>query len=301
MISSVDPRSQRFLEILQGLNSRMEKLQAQMASGKRLNSPSDEPVSVIPLLEVRARLASLEQTQSNLSRLKTEVDTGESAMQSAVKLMDRIRTLGMSGASGVQTAATRSSIADEIGSLLTDLAGLANSQVDGRYIFSGDGDQTAAYLLDLTQTPPWGTYQGSQATKKLLDTNSVAFPVSKTAQEIFDNPDPTINAFQAVENLRQALLANDDSALKAALQPLAAVSEHLNSVLSFYGNTQRRIDEATNSGEQLKVRLTQEQSGLEDLDATQAIVELQSLKFSQQAALDVKSKMPRVSLFDYLG
>ena len=44
-------------------------------------------------------------------------------MQSAVKLMDRVRTLSMTGASNMQTAETRQSIADELGTIMEAVGG----------------------------------------------------------------------------------------------------------------------------------------------------------------------------------
>ena len=59
--------------------------------------------------------------------------------------------------------------------------------------------------------------------------------------------------------------------------------------------------EASDTTARLKLPMETERAGLEDTDITEAIVELQQLKFTQQAALEVRGKMPKVSLFDYIG
>lgn len=301
MIRSLDAAANRFLDGLRGLNTRLEKVQRQVASGKRVEAPSDGPDAVASLMSANADLARLEQTQANLGRFKTEVDGAEGALQVAVQLFDRVRTLGMTGASGIQTALTRQGIADEIQSLIERMAGLANTQVDGRYVFSGDADQTAAFALDWTSTPPWGAYQGAAATRRAIHPTGVTFRVSMDAGTIFDNSDPQKNVFAAMENLRQALLANDDAALQTALAGLAGVSAHLNSALMFYGNVQSQIGEALDTGAKMKLRLESQVSGIEDADVTEAIVELQQVRFTQQAALEVRASVPKRSLFDYLG
>ena len=118
MINSLDARNEWFLQNLASINTRLERAQREVASGKRLIVGSDEPDSVPDLMQTKADLVRLSQTSTNLGRLKTEVDAGELALQESVKLFDRVRTLGQTGASGVQNASTRKGIAEEIGSIL---------------------------------------------------------------------------------------------------------------------------------------------------------------------------------------
>jgi len=300
MIRTLDAATERFLDSLRSLNTRLERAQRQMASGKRVETPSDAPHSVASLMQAHADLSRLDQTNANLGRVQTEVDAAEGAMQNAVKLFDRLRTLGMTGASGVHTAVTRQGIAEEVGSILERLVGLANTEVDGRFIFAGDGDQAPAYSADLNQNPPWSSYQGLAATRRAMHPTGITFAVAKNASDIFDDPNGN-STFQAVENLRQALLANDDSSIQAALAPLSDVSAHLNSMLTFYGNVQSQLDEATDTGARLKLRLETQVSGIEDADVTETIVELQQARFNQEAALQMRASIPKTSLFDYLG
>ena len=301
MSSYLDAASDRYLGALADLNTRIDRAQRAVSSGRRVNTASDDPDVLNNLMAVRSSRARLEQTKSNLSRISTEVDTGEQALESAVKLFDRVRTLGTAGANTTQTAETRQSLADELSGILERMTGLADTQVDGRYIFSGDSDQTPAYTLDMTQTPPWNAFAGTPSTRLALHPTGVTFAIAKNAQEIFDNPDPTKNAFAAIENLRQALLANDDAAIQTALQPLANVSSHLNSMLSFYGNVQSQVTEATDTASKMATQLESERAALEDADMTTSITELQQARYQQQIALEVRAKLPKTSLFDYLG
>ncbi len=301
MIRSLDAATNRFLDNLRGLNSRLERAQQQVASGRRVSTPSDAPDSIVSLVSAKADLSRLAQIQANLSRFRTEVDGAEGVLQQAVKLFDRVRTLGMTGASSIQTAVTRQGIADELQSLLERMVGIANSQVDGRFVFAGDSDQTPPYALDWSGSPPWSAYQGSAATRTAIHPTGVTFRVSLDAQWIFENPDPTVNVFSSIENLRQALLSGDEDAMRTALAPLAEVAAHLNAALMFYGNVQTQIAEALETASAMSLRLRTQMSGLEDADLTEAIVELQQVRFTQEAALQVRAASPRRSLFDYLG
>lgn len=299
---SMDASSMRFLESLRQMETRLSRAQREATTGKRITSPSDAPDSISSLLEARAGLARLEQIQTNLGRIKSETDGAEQALQNAVRLFDEVRTLGMSGASGVQTALTRQGIAGQLGSILERLVGLANTNVGGRYVFAGDHDTNLAYdPADLTQSPPWGPYLGTPSTRHAQHPTGVLFRVGMSAEEIFNNPNPGLSVFAGIENLRQALLANDEDAMRGALAPLADLSAHLNAALSFHGNVQSQIAEALDTGSKLKLRLHAEVSGMEDTDMTSAILESQQLMFQRETAMRIRGTMPRRSLFDYLG
>lgn len=301
MIRSLDAATNRFLDGLRDLNARMERAQRQVAGGKRVAEPSDDPDRVVSLVSAKADLARLDQIRANLSRFRTEVDGAEGMLQQAVKLFDRVRTLAMTGASGIQTETTRRGIADEIQTLLERMVGIANTQVDGRYVFSGNADQTAPYELDWSGAPPWGAYLGAAATREAIHPTGVTFRVSRDAQWIFDNPDPGRNVFRSIESLRQALLSGDESAMRTALEPLADVAAHLNAALMFYGNVQTQIAEALETASSMSLRLKTQIGGIEDADLTEAIVELQQVRFTQEAALQVRAAAPRRSLFEYLA
>jgi hypothetical protein len=70
------------------------------------------------------------------------------------------------------------------------MGGLAATQTEGRYIFSGDSDHQAPYIIDLTQSNPVSAYMGSAATRAALKPDGTTFPVSETPQPMFDSSDP---------------------------------------------------------------------------------------------------------------
>jgi flagellar hook-associated protein 3 FlgL len=298
----MDAPSIRFLENLRQMEVRLGRAQREVATGKRIVSSSDGPDTISTLLQARADLARLEQTQTNLVRIKSETDGAEQALQNAVRLFDEVRALGTSGANGFQTALTRQGIAGQVGSLLERMVALANTNVGGRFVFSGDRDIDLAFNpADLGQNPPWGAYLGAPATRQAVHPTGVLFQVGMTAEDIFNNADPAKNVFAGIENLRQALLANDDAAILSALAPLADLSSHLNAALAFHGNVQSQITEAMDTGARLKLRLTTEVSGMEDVDMTASILESQQLMYQREASLRMRGSMPQRSLFDYLG
>jgi flagellar hook-associated protein 3 FlgL len=300
MIPSLDTATNLFLNTLAKTQLGLDRVQAQLGTGKRILQASDDPDSVSRLLAVRAELGRVEQTQKNLARLETEVDGAEGALNGAISLFDRVRVLGANGASSLRDPSTRRILADELGSILERLTGLANTHVDGRYLFAGDTDQTRPYDLDLAQEPPWTSYQGAASTRLAEHPLGFQFKVGLEASYIFDNSSAGLSVLSAVEGLRQALLASDDGAIDAAIANFPAVSTHLNQMLTFYGNVQSQVRDAIRVAGKQQLDLEAQLSSIEDADVVAAVVRLEQLRLQQQSALQARSAVPRTSLFDYL-
>jgi flagellar hook-associated protein 3 FlgL len=301
MLSSLNPSAQQFVDNLNTVTERMARAQQEVSSGLKVSQVSDAPDSISLLLQAHANLSSTEQTLSNLGRVKTEVDAGEKALENAVNLFEQARTLGAQGATDTQTAASRATIAQQLDSIVQEMVGLTGTNVEGRYIFSGDTDQQAPYTYNAALVNPVSAYLGAASTRLVQHPNGTTFSVALTAQQIFDSANPANNVFTAIENLSAALTANNDPAIQAAVSALPAVGDYLNSQLASYGAIQNKVARATSLGQTLQIQMRTEVGNLQDADITQAILEMTQAQTQEQAALQSRARLPRTTLFDYLG
>jgi flagellar hook-associated protein 3 FlgL len=301
MINSLKPADEQFLASARAINDRLETAHRQIGTGRRVNSSSDDPDQVGTLLATRAELSRYTQVDSNLGRLKTEVDTGETALAAASKLMERASTLAAQGVSGIVSAETRMQLAGEIEALLHQAVSLSATTVEDRYVFSGNNDSVVPYTID--PSPPFvvSSYGGSAGTKRALNAQGGTFEVGRTAEEIFDHPAPEKNVFTSLRALRDGLLANDTTAIQEALALTKSAGQHVNTMHAAYGTAQNRIAAALDTGKFAITRLNAQISRIEDADLTAAILELNQSTIDQQAAFQARAKLPRGSLFDYLG
>ena len=106
MISSLNPINQAFIDNLNSIVDRMNTDQLDISSGVTMQQVSDSPDQVSALLQQRAALSASQQISTNLGTVKSEVDSGEQALESAVQLFDQVQTTGAEGANGTQTAAS---------------------------------------------------------------------------------------------------------------------------------------------------------------------------------------------------
>lgn len=310
MMRGIPSSTERFLIDINRLQKRSVKAQQQLASGLKISKVSDSPDEVSRLLSARANLESVLQTQQNLGRIKVEVDTAERALQNSVSLVERARTLGAQGSNDLQGAATRQQIADELQGILERLVTAAATAVEGRYVFSGDADQTPPYSLDLSMPNGVGSYQGAAANRKVADASGLLFSTGQSADLIFDSADAEQNVFGAVNGMRRALLAVDNPpdppdptipTVSEALHRLDTASRYLNQRLSTYGLIQNRVRESLDGAARLEISQRAQIAGIEEADLAQAAVELTQTRTNLEAALQARATSPRRSLFDVLG
>jgi flagellar hook-associated protein 3 FlgL len=301
MIRATNIDTERFLNAIDRLSERMSKTQQRIASGKRIQSIADEPDQIARLLELRASLSRIERTQTNLKHFQTEADAAEKALSEAVKLVERARVLGAQGVTGTQTAATRAGMAVEVRNLVQQLAGLSNTYVAGRYLFSGDLDATAPFTYTPGVSPAVSPYAGSTPTREALGPTGQSFPVARSGEEIFAHPAPERNVFASLIALHDALAANDEAGIAAALANVTSAGEHLNEQLAFYGGVQNNIADSQRIAADLRIRFAAELSAAEDADLVAAISEMKTLELTRDATLGAQARFPKRSLFDYLG
>jgi len=301
MIDSLSASSQSFLTGISQINQTLDTAQEQLTTGLKINNVSDDPDQISELLATRADLTQTQQVTTNLDQVNTEVNTAQSTLQSAESLVEQAQTLGAQGASDMDSASTRQDLANQLGSVLQGLVSDANTTVEGRYIFSGDSDQTAPYSIDLTQQNPVSAYQGSAATRQIQGADGSLITVSLTAQQIFDSADSSQNVFTSISNLRQALLNNDSAGVSSALADVETSGTYINQQLAFYGNVQDQLSAATTYAQNYTTQLQTQLSGLQDADETQAITQMTEASTNLQAAMISRSQMPRQTLFDFLA
>jgi flagellar hook-associated protein 3 FlgL len=299
MIQNINPSADAFLAAVNQLQAKEQRAQEEIGSGLRVNQPSDDPSVVSDILQINSSLARNTQIGLNLSSVTAEVSGAEQALSSAVSTLDTVATLGSEGANFNRSAADRTQIAVQIQDQLQNLVANANTSVGNRYVFSGDSDQTAPYALDLTTTTGATTYAGSAATRQVEDPRGGTFAVAQTAQQIFDAPGASV--FAAVNAVRVALLADDQTGVTTALANLKTAQDSLNSSLSYYGGVQNQVADATAATTAIGLQLTTNLSGVRDADVVQVTSDLQTAQLQLQAAFATRAKYPATSLFNFLA
>jgi flagellar hook-associated protein 3 FlgL len=324
MTTNLNPANALFLANLNRVEQQLAEANSQISSGKKITVASDAPDQIDPLLQLRADRQHNTQIQSNLVLAQTDAQAADNALTGAISLMDQATTLAAEGANSTETAASRASMAPEVQSLLEQMVSFSQTQVQGRYIFSGDQDESPSYQLDLNNSDGSGVDQLTTAgsTRVIEDPAGGTFAASMSAAEIFGptvqgvdgdgnpltdaNGNPVYvpapdNTFAALNGLRVALLNNDTAGIDTAIDSIKQSSAQLNSAQSFYGGVENSIQNASNFATNYDTQLQTEIGNIQDADIPSAALELTQANTDLEAAMTMQGKMPTSTLFNYLA
>ena len=305
MTPSINPNSEIFLSNLQQIQNRIGTAEQQLSSGLRVSVASDDPDEISSILQLRAQIAGVQQTQENLSNATPQVESGENAIQQSIQVLDTATSLATEAAGSTSNASQRQDEIPQVQGLLQQLLSLSQTAVNGQYIFSGDLSGQPQYTLaangnsvqQMTQPGPPGQIQ---------DANGLPISIGLTAQQIFDDQDANGNptaasAFAAVTGLLTALQNDDGQGILTAVTNIQTASAHLNDESSFYGAAQNDLTAAGNSASQALIQLQQQLSNEQDADAAQSSLDLTTATTAEQAAMSAQAMLKPQSLFNYLG
>jgi flagellar hook-associated protein 3 FlgL len=138
----------------------------QVATGLRVNQPSDDPAASANMVTSLAASANVDQYTENISAVTSQMQTADSAISSVVTSLNSAITMGTSGAGGIVSTANKQAIATEVQGVLSSVVAQANVSYQGVYLFGGSANTTAPLVAAST------TYTSAQG--------SVALPLSAT-------------------------------------------------------------------------------------------------------------------------
>jgi flagellar hook-associated protein 3 FlgL len=308
MTPGISPSSELFLSNLQKIESRISTAERQLSSGLRVSQASDAPDQISSILQLRAQIAGVQQTQENLSTVTPQVQSAGSAIQQAIQVLDTATSMATEASGSTTSATQQTEMAPQVQGLLRQLVSLSQTSVNGQFIFNGDhgGESSYGYTMNAAGdgvVPP-ATQPGPPG--QIGDINGVPISLGLTGQQIFDdqgaNGQPAAdNVFAAVTGLLTARQKNDTAGVETALTNIQAASVHLNDESSFYGAAQNDITDANNSATTTLAELQQQLSNEQDADAATAAENLQSALTDEQAAMEAQAQYKPQSLFNYLS
>jgi flagellar hook-associated protein 3 FlgL len=306
MISSLGGSNDQFLASLNVLQNDMSEADEQLSSGLRVNQASDAPQSIQDIFEARAELGQANTSAQTLTTIQGQVQAADSAVQSAIQILNQAVSLGTQGSSSGVSETTLSSLASQVQGLQAQLVAISRTEVGGVYVFSGDASGSPPYQVDTSS--PSGVDQlitPQQSTLQVAGPTGVTFQISMTAQDLFDQQDsqgnPTANnAFVALNGLVQALQSGDTTTINQALSALQTASDYVNSQTGFYGTAENNVSSALDLAQKFQTQDQTQLSGLEDADTTSLAVQVSQDSTALDAAMSAQAHKPTTSLFDYL-
>lgn len=166
------------------LQTGLARTQQQISTGKRILTPSEDPVASARALEVTNSQEVNAKYATNRRNAKDVLSSAEGALQGVTSLYQDVKTLIVQAGSGILDDTQRRYIATELQGRFDELVGLANSRDSvGNYIFAGYQSTTKPFTASATGA----SYAGDQGELKAQVHTSRQIEVTKNGFELFEN------------------------------------------------------------------------------------------------------------------
>jgi flagellar hook-associated protein 3 FlgL len=126
--------------------AKLNQTEQQLATGKRVLTPSDDPVAAVQIMDITEDLELVDQYSRNGDLAEGQLALEESVLADVGNVLQRVRELVVQANNATQSPETRNSIATEIEARLDELQSLANTRdANGEYIFAGFQSNTEPF------------------------------------------------------------------------------------------------------------------------------------------------------------
>lgn len=279
------------LSAIQRNNSAMDEAQRQVTTGLRIQNSSDDPVAAAEVLRDSSALRALTQYRRNIGSARTRLNTEESVLDQVTNLLTRAKELGVGQAGSTSNGQTRAIAQKEVDQLQKQLAQLANTQVNGAYLFGGD----------FADQKPFDA-NGNALTTATASASQVAISSGRSVATNHDGNTVFIQSgvIAAVNDLSTALTNNDPAAIATSLGSLDSAFNATQTMLGEVGARTNQLDIASSNVDALEVTLKTTKSDLSEVEMEAAVTTLVSRQTAYQAALQATSRILTTHLTDYL-
>jgi flagellar hook-associated protein 3 FlgL len=282
------------LSALGDVQQQVDTATEQLASGRRINRPSDDPAGAAVVAGILDQSSRVDSFQQSSGTILGQLQTADSTLSSVVTALQRAITLGVQGANGTLSDADRQAVRDELTGIQQQLISLANTSYQGRFIFAGTAN-TQPYVADST-VASGVRYDGNDSTNQAQIGDQYRLQANLPGSQLFSSP--SADVFQGITDLSNALTSN--SGIDIAVANVRRTFDFLTSQRVFYGNAISQIQAQQTSLNNEKVSLSSQENAVAGADPAAVISSLVQDQTARQSTLEAIGRVPQFSLFDFL-
>jgi flagellar hook-associated protein 3 FlgL len=283
------------------------KLMQQMATGKRIIVPSDDPIASVRLLRIAREEANLTQYQHNIDSLSGRLSAAEANLQAGSDTLLEIRDL-------LLWAANRGANSDEdLGSMAAELLTLEETFVsylnvrdeEGRYYFSGTLTNQPPVVFDASATTDPYSIQGNDSYRKVAVGNGVFIEDNVTVDKVL-GVDPVtrepvfLNQLHELANKMLTSPGTITTEIGDAISSLDRTLASLSGQITELGGRQNTLTLLKDSQADVSLANQKIEGELKSLDYAKASLDLANYQVALQATQKSYLKLHTLNLFDLM-
>lgn len=293
--------SQSLLALRESLG-RISKSQAQLATGRRVNRPSDDPEAAGAGTRLQSRFEALGQYNRQADAALSQLGGYDSLLAQLNEIAASAQELTLRGSSSV--GAPGAALAAEANMLLEELVETANRQKDGRFLLGGRETLTAPFSV--TRNPNGDITAVTVNPRGINGTITAQISASATVQTNLPGEGvvgPQIGPDflpQLLIDLRDNLALGNSTAVSALINSFKNAQDRLQPLIAAVGSRMGLIEEVAELNRDEALLVQQTLSELLDADLAKVTIDLQRQELVHQAALAATARTIQLSLVDFL-
>lgn len=287
-----------YLKNLSTNQQNVQKFHQQLSSMKEVSKPSDNPLLVSQIMELKENIIQNSQYQTTLNDAKDWTDMQDAALSSATDSLMRISTLVQSAANGTMNESDRLVVKAEVETEMQTFVDSLNTNFGGRYIFGGT--ETTTLPFEITKDDDGEItgiqYNGNEQNISREISTGVNLDLMTDGSKLVDN-DKMGELFKGITS---ALQNDDAESLSSLLGETNAGIDHVVTFRTEIGAISNRLDSALSRNESQDLNLQEMLSSKEDIDIAQKYMQFSMEQVAYQASLQMGTKVLSTTILDYL-
>ncbi len=268
----------------------------QVATGRKVNVPSDNPAAAAAMVQNTIETGQVDQYTQNVSTVLATVESASSVLSNVVTALTQAVSLGTEGANGTNSPANMQAIATQMQGVLKTVVSAANTSVAGSYLFSGTGS-TTPYTADNSSSTGY-TYNGNAGAIAVAVGDNLNVQVNLPGSEIFSNANN--NVIGALNSLVIALQSGNTSSIASATTSVSSAIGYISQQQGFYANAESQLSSQGTFLQQDTVTLASQATSLVGVDLATAATNLSQAETDNSATLAATAKVLPITLLSYL-
>jgi len=276
---------------------KLEKLQDQLATQKKITRPSDDPVVAMLGLGYRTDLNQVEQFTRNIGEVRNWLETTDDALSQGVQVLNRIRELVVQASNDTYEENQREAIAKELRELNEQLKIIAQTKIGDKYLFNGTNtSRSPVQLIEGEEV-----IQFSDGAINIEIFSGIFIQTNIEGNDLFVREEDGRTTFALIDSIVNALESGaSGKEIEGYLGEIDGEIDRFLQVQAEVGAKQNRVELMENRLQQQEVTAKKIMSDNEDVHIEEVITELITQESIHRAALAVGARIIQPTLLDFL-
>lgn len=266
----------------------LARKQETMASGKRINRPSDDPLGFGKVLDYRKTLSSLDQYDRNIQNAKNRAEFMETTLEGVEELVRDAKNWAVN--QFVSGTMDREAAITSVQNIREQIIQLGNSKMGNVYAFSGFQTLTPPFASD-------GTYNGDNGYYSVMTADNMETQIEADGSRIFQG---TEDVFDALDQLIIGLQTDDVTLIQSQINRFEQAQGQIQMVRAETGAKYQQLELVEQQTAKLKLTFEEMMDNTEKANIEETVIDFNNQELAYELSLNAAAKIIQPTLMDFL-